>query len=92
MLTKEFMKQDVSHFLPGLHPSHLGWGKEDKQDTSYLVSEESASGLDSWIQVHHGKNKLYRKYLYTYIYLLATKMKVYFAAAKSNPGIGNPFK
>ena len=34
MLTKEFMKQDVSHFLPVLHPSHLGSGKEEKQDTS----------------------------------------------------------
>ena len=44
MSTKESIKQDVSHFLPISHPSHLGSGKEEN-DTTYFVSEESATAL-----------------------------------------------
>ena len=43
MLTKEFMKQDVSHFLPVSHPSHLGSGKEEK--LRYFLFEESSSAF-----------------------------------------------
>ena len=55
MLTKEFMKQDVSHFLPVSHPSHFGSGKkEEKQDTSFFMSEEYAS--------EYGRQMTVRKY------------------------------
>jgi len=30
MSTKESIKQDVSHFLPISHPSHLGSGEKEK--------------------------------------------------------------